>query len=294
MLAAVGAASVALGGCGSQEASVVERAMSAQVESAQVAMRLSVTAAGKPAGSFSLTGPMRSNGRAGLASFDWRVRAGAGSEQIRARVISSGSNVFVVYGGRTYAVGERKIARLNRQAARQQKRGATVDSTKDLARLGVDLEKWFPQSGGDAQDSEVAGVATRKVSGRLDVSAALQDILRLARRPEFRAQLGGQVPELDARDLRMVDALITDPRFVLEAGRDDGKLRRLTTRFGFQDPGSGARGTVRFALQLSDVDEPVQIDAPASGRPIQQLLRRLDANGLGRGDAAVGGARKPA
>ena len=32
---------------------------------------------------------------------------------------------------------------------------------------------------------------------------------------------------------------------------------------------------MRFELRLRDVDAPVKIDAPASGRPFEELLRKL-------------------
>jgi hypothetical protein len=84
------------------------------------------------------------------------------------------------------------------------------------------------------------------------------------------------VPPLRPGEIRELDALITDPVFELEAGRDDGMLRRVAARFGFRGGGS-----MEFELRLSNLNQPIEIDAPESGRPIRELLRRLGAGGRG-------------
>ena len=98
--------------------------------------------------------------------------------------------------------------------------------------LGIDPAAWFPHTDGAPRDSRVAGVATRRVAGRLDVSAALEQLAPLLARPEVRARLGGRLPALGPLELRAIDPLVSDPRVVLEAGRDDGKLRRLADASG--------------------------------------------------------------
>jgi hypothetical protein len=281
MLALVLGAGLLGAGCGGEEASVVEKALDNPVKSARVSLSLDVEQRGRRVARLALSGPVRSNGEGRLESFDWRLRiAAAGERTVAARVMSTGENVFVRYRGTTYEVGERAVAKLNRQAGK----GEDVDGLRDLSRLGIDLREWFPETAGEPADGEVAGVATEKVAGRLDVSVALKQLAPLLRRPELRAQLGGDVGRLRPRDIEAIDALISDPRFELEAGRDDGKLRRLAARFRFRDPRSGGGGgAVRFELRLAGVDEPVRIDAPSSGRPIGRLLERLGlAGGVGQ------------
>ena len=48
-------------------------------------------------------------------------------------------------------------------------------------------------------------------------------------------------------------------------------------------------GTIAVSLQLKDVDQPVTITAPSSGRPIEELLRRLEQD-FGRGGGSSAGA----
>lgn len=259
-----------LAGCSQQEADVVDRALSEPVRSAQVALTVDLAPAGGPGLRFSMDGPFQAAEPGRLERFDWTLRADAAGQRLSARVTSSGRNVFVAYGGRTYEVGEQRVAALEReQAAAERRGGAEVEDLDDVRRLGVDLERWFPQSDTE-EESEVAGQPTTRVTGRMDISVVVRDLRRLLRRPELRAQVQGRVPDEAFDELRQA---ISDPRFRLEAGREDGKLRALSGSLRIRQ--DGAPMTLRFALTLRDVDRPVRIQAPASGRPIEELLREL-------------------
>jgi hypothetical protein len=67
--------------------------------------RLEVEQRGRSLASVTMAGPLRSNGEGRLDSFDWRVRLEAGRRALAARVVSTGDNVFVRYGGVMYEVG---------------------------------------------------------------------------------------------------------------------------------------------------------------------------------------------
>ena len=127
---------VAAVGCGGEEASVVQTAFETPVDSAQVALRLDVDQRGRSLMRMTLNGPMKSNGKDRLESFDWRVPFSARGRTLMAgRVISTGDNVFVRHGGRTYEVGEKRVAKLNRHAA-----GGEEIGLRDLTRMGIDLQ----------------------------------------------------------------------------------------------------------------------------------------------------------
>lgn len=269
------AAAVVATGCGKEEASVVGRAVQQDIKSAQ--LRITADFKGSQPGSFEITGPYRSNGPGKLASFDWTVNADiAGGRPVDAEVISSGRNLFVEYRGRTYEVGERRVARYLRREARSQ--GEKVDGLGDLERLGIDLDKWFPESSGP-QDATLNGEPTTRVTGRLDASAALQDVAALIRRPELRRQLGPQARRLTPRQVKLLANVFEDPRMEIQVGREDGKFRRIaaTTKI--------AGNLLRIAAEWTRVDQPVTIEAPAKGLPIKRLLRRLNAGSSGHATA---------
>jgi hypothetical protein len=265
-----------LAACSQQEADVVDRALTEPIRSAQVALTVDLAAPGGMAARVSMDGPFAAAAAPDqLERFDWTVRADVPGRSIGARVVSSGRNVFVSYEGETYALGAERVAALVRQGRAEREQGPQVDDLDDVQRLGVDLQAWFPESD-TTEESEVAGQPTTRVSGRMDISVVLRDLRRLLRRPELRDQIQGRVPDEAFDELGRA---ISDPRFRLEAGREDGKLRALSGSVRVRSEQGSA--SVRFGLTLRAVDRPVQIQAPASGKPIDELLRKL---GAGRGE----------
>jgi hypothetical protein len=195
-----------------------------------------------------------------------------GERPFRARVISTGDNAWVEYEGTTYEVGEAAMGQVNRQIAGEAPN--QVDDIEELEDLpGVDLKSWFPQSDTEA-DGEVDGEETTHVSGRLDVSRALSDFNALVRHPAFKACLEAMGNErLTRTDIRRFDRLVSDPRFDLHVAKSDDKLRRLAGALRFDDGGDDGR--LGFAFEYTNVDEPVEIDAPeGKARPIDDLLER--------------------
>lgn len=265
MVCALAALAVAISACGSKEASIVDRAFKNHIDSAQVTFRVMVQQGAKKAQAFTVQGPFKNNGTGQIPSFDLQVNA---ADQFKGELISSGKDLFVRYQGETYDVGQDKVAQFQKQMAAKSKQQGQVDSVSDFGKLGIDLSKWFPQTS-VKQDSQAAGVPTTRVSGRLDISRALADFAKLLRKPQFKSQIGGAGQITDAQ-VHQIAALISDPRFALDVGRADGKLRQITANATIK-----GRAKLAMLLQLRDVDKPVTIDAPSSGRPIQELLQKI-------------------
>ena len=270
ILAAVLALATAclLAACSKEEADVVDRALSTPIRSAQLALTADLSMGGAPPVRVSVDGPFRSNGPDQVPSFDLRLRLDGAGQAFAARALSDGRNVFVEYEGRTYEVGEERVAAFVREQARANE-GSEVEDLDDLERLGIDLTEGFPRSDTE-EDSEVAGVETTRVTGRLDVEAAVRDLRELLRRPEFRGQLERPIPDFV---WEQITRAISDPTFVLEAGKEDGKLRALTASLRID--AMGERAALRLGLTLRGVDEPVEIRVPNEGRPIEELLERF-------------------
>jgi hypothetical protein len=265
-LAVLAAAAVGLSACSQREASIVDQAFKSDIKSAQMVMRLTVQ--GRPV--FDLEGPFESNGPKQLPSFDWKVKAMGG---LAGDVVSSGKNVFVTYKGVTYEVGEDKVAKL---FAEQKPKGGEVGSLRELQdRYGIDLQQWFSDTS-TKEDANAAGVPTTRVSGKLDIDRAVDDIAKLLKRPEFRSQMKGG--SIGAGELDQLKAALQGARFSLDIGREDHKLRQITTNLRIKAGGRAI--TMGFLLELRDVDKPVSIDAPTSGRPIEELLQKLGGKEL--------------
>jgi hypothetical protein len=258
-------AAVALTGCGAREAEVVKGAFEKDIKSANIELAIATHSDGE-AFNLSLRGPYRSNGEGKLPSADLDVKIeGAAPKPLSARLISTGENAFVEYEGETYEVGEERIAELEREGA-----GGSADqlTPADIRKLTATMGDWFPDS--DAQeDAELDGEPVTRVTGKLDLSKALTDLKALASRPGMSGV--EELKQLSAADIRRLARMVADPRFTVDVAKSDGKLRRIEAKVRVE-----RSATLDVSLRFKDVDKPVEIDAPKSGRPIEELGRRLE------------------
>jgi hypothetical protein len=267
-LAVVSAMLVALG-CGGKEAAVVQSAFDHPIDSATIAMGVS---AQTPAGgiTMSLTGPYKSNGKDQLPDADLTfAMQGMIPKPVQARIITTKDNAFVVYDGVTYEVGKDRIAELKAQG---KAKGGT-QATPDIASLMQRMKDWFPETSTQS-DAELDGEKVTRVNGRMDLAKALQGFMDIAK------QSGAADPQaakaLQATpDLSQVERFLDDPRFTLDVAKSDGTLRRVAAETELKGVPGG--GKIAFSLQFSEVGKPVTVQAPASGRPIEELGQKLGA-----------------
>ena len=268
------AAAVAFSGCGAEEASVVKSAFSKKIDSANVAINLSMTTDQGQGTTISLAGPYKSNGEGKLPSADLKLNlTGVGSQPLRAELFSTGDNAFVVYGGQTYEVGQKNVAKLQL--------GGGGPSATDMSKLMSRMQDWFPQTD-TQQDVTAGGEPVTRLSGKLDLSAALKDLKQMAKEPGVSGFEG--LKQLSNGDLKQLDKAVSDPRFAIDVAKSDGKLRRILASMNVNS--EGQKGTVKFSVTFSDVDKPVTINAPSSGKPIDQLFKKLGQAFGGGGFAA--------
>ena len=91
--------------------------------------------------SLKLAGPYQSNGKDQLPSADLAVQImGAAPGTINGRLISTGKNAFVEYGGETYEVGEDVVAQM-------QKSGDSSGqlTPNDIKTMMGQMQDWFPR-----------------------------------------------------------------------------------------------------------------------------------------------------
>jgi hypothetical protein len=132
------------------------------------------------------------------------------------------------------------------------------------------MQDWFPQS--DTQeDADLDGEPVTRITGKLDLSAALTDLKELAKKPGVSG--AEALKELSNGDIKRAERMVSDPRFTIDVGREDGKLRRIVAAMKIDD--GSDKGTIDFSIRFKDVDKPVTIDAPSSGKPIEELGEKL-------------------
>ena len=268
---------VALTGCGAQEAEVVKTAFEQDIKSANIEVAVDIKGTQSSMG-IKLAGPYQSNGKDQLPSADLAVQVrGAAPGTISGRLISTGKNAFVEYGGETYEVGEDLVAQMQKS-----NESSGQLSPNDIRMIMGEMQDWFPST--DTQeDADLDGEPVTRVTGKLDLSKALTDLKELASRPGMSGAQG--LEQLSKGDIKDIEQMFSDPKFTLDVGRDDGKLRRIVASFNLDD-GTG-KGSMEFSMRFKDVDKPVTIDAPAtgSGKPIEELGRKLEQD---FGGAAAG------
>jgi len=256
-----------LSGCSAKEAAVVKSAFEKPVKSANIELTMSVKS-GQQTVNVSLAGPYQSNGENELPSADLALKLeGVGPKTIEGRLISTGKNAFVEYEGETYEVGADKIAELKKEGASGE---PTQLTPADIQKLMGTMQDWFPQS--DSQENvDLDGEPVTRVTGKLDLSKALTDLKALAAKPG----LSGveELKQLSGGDIKEIERMVSDPKFTIDVGKNDGKLRRVQASIKVDDKSDS--GTVDFSLRFKDVDKPVTIDAPSSGKPIEELAQKL-------------------
>jgi hypothetical protein len=261
-------AAIALSGCGAKEAAVVKGAFGQDIKSANIELTMSAKSAQETV-NVSLAGPYESNGKDKLPSADLALKVeGAGPKTIEGRLISTGDNAFVEYEGETYEVGKDKIAELQKEGAAG---GTNQLSAADIRQLMGTMQDWFPES--DTQENaDLDGEAVTRVMGKLDLSKALTDLKALAAKPG----MSGAEPlkQLSGGDIKRIERMVSDPKFTIDVGKSDGKLRRIQASIKVDDKSDS--GTLDFSLRFKDVDKPVTINAPSSGKPIEELGQKLE------------------
>jgi hypothetical protein len=274
LVAVTAAGALAVSACGAEEASVVKTAFEQDIKSANVTVDLSMKAQGQET-SIKLAGPFRSNGENKLPSVDWKLNVAAAGmpKPIDAQVISTGDDAFVVYGGETYQVGKENIAKLKLSGA-----GGGMESA-DIGKMLTKMQDWFPETSG-TQDAELDGEPVTRISGKLDLSAALEDMKEMAKQPGASGFEG--LEDLSNKDLKEVEKVVSDPNFTIDVGKSDGKLRRIAANMTIN--ADGQKGTVALSVKLADVDKPVDIQAPSGGRPIEELMQQIQKD-FGGGNA---------
>jgi hypothetical protein len=223
-----------------------------------------------------LEGPYRSNGGGAMPDLDWKVNAEAGGRKLAARLITVPDNAFVEYHGTTYEVGQQVMRKLTSQLEQHR------NDPKQLRSLGLDASKWIKDP--QVSDEEVGGVATKRVSGDVDVRKLLEGLNELFASPSVGGQLppGPATPRLSKRTIDQVVDAVDNAQVETDVGRDDGIMRRNSTEVSFEvpeDERTGVKGLqggeIKFLFEQSDVNGDQHVTAPSGARPIDELLRAI-------------------
>lgn len=258
-------------GCGDDENSadatdLLRKGFSTDVESGLFGFHAEVDLEG-PVGQARLearaSGPFANYRNTEVPNLDWEVSLDApGFGEFDGRVIATGENAFVEYGGRTYEFGAESWQGFWDEAFAE-------DAPQSFREAGVDPADWVQDA--EADEETIDGESIDRVTGTLDVAAMLDGFRKLTPAADRAGLPSGEQAE----------SVVEDPEFTALIGKD-GIWRRLEIELEFQVPadqrdalGGIEGGDLRVEATLSEPKQEQPIELPESGQPLPELLDRL-------------------
>ena len=299
LVAAAASCTAALAACGGDEGNgdvegLLDRAFRKSVRSADVKFDAQIAIDGlegfeRPV-RIQAAGPYV-GGRGALPKLDIDLTFGAqgAGQTVQAGLLSTGDRAFVKFGGEFYEQERADVARANRELRGGRGGGGS------LRDFGLDPRRWVVDARDEGGET-VDGVRTRHVSGRLDSRSLLRDLNGLVERSAN--AVGGRAPgvpdPLSSRDIDRLAQIVKSPSFDVYVGEEDDIIRRVSAGLEVKVPETDRSqvgiesGSLRFSVELSDVNGSQEVTAPASSRPIGDLTKQL--GGLGALGGQAGGA----
>jgi hypothetical protein len=291
---------LALGACtvascsGSEDQTSVEdlldRAFSNEIRSADLEIDAEIELKGllKDPIEVEAEGPFHTNeDKLPSADIELRVGSGGGGQTITSGVLTTGDRVFLKFQDVYYEQPPAQVRKTNEAIAKRKGR-------QTLGQLGLDPRSWLAEAK-DEGDAEVAGVDTYHVSGTLDVASLMRNINKFVRRSASALGSDGETTApLTAADIRELSESVKDPSFDVYVGKRDDLIRRVSGRIEFDIPeadqqglGGLRGGTIKFSVELRNVNGDQEIEAPAHSRKLSQLTKSLGGalDALGAGSA---------
>lgn len=266
------------------------------IESGRLDVALGLESDGGQPVTIELAGPFESQGAGRLPQLDVDASFAGGGQTMEAGVTATADRAFVSYGEDTYEIAGAVFQQFKagyEEAAKQ----SSGRQGQSLASLGIDPRRWLTNAE-NAGETKVGETETIKITGDVDVPKLLEDVDGALERLRSLGVRGSeQIPErLTDEEKRQTAEAVERLDVEIYTGAEDRIMRRLVLDLGLQAPagagGAGAQAVdIRFDLQLLEVNEDQDIEAPDSAKPFDELVQRLDELGLGNLGLGGGGPR---
>jgi hypothetical protein len=236
-----------------------------------------------------IAGPFQSAGKDELPQFDLALDASTQGQGFRAGLTSTSDELFVNFGGTSYKAPAQLLGRLK-------------DILGQLRQMSHGLDPLSSLEDPTVEGTEtIDGVTTDHISSPVDVSALLDDVDMLLARVRAQGGLptGQQLPSrIPESDRQQIEDAVKSASVDIWSGRDDHMLRKLTLTLAVDIPRESTSLDIVLSIELTDLNEPQSIQAPATSRPLQELLGQLSGflggafggGSLGGGSGSSGGA----
>jgi hypothetical protein len=300
-VAAAVATSIALTACGGgggksgeSPETVLDEATLQGIESGDIDLSLGVDAQGPEGGHLdvSLSGPFQGEGKGSLPQLDLNSSAKGSFNgkkvDFEGGLVLLPNTAFVNYEGTEYEVDPTTFSFVESALAQAQREGGAEPGADGAAACeeefgGLKVAD-FIENGKDEGSADVGGTSTTKISGELDVSAAIDSVLEVVESQACRAQLAAAGPlpsksEVDEAKAEVARSLKSAQVDVYVG--DDDIVRRISARLQIEpkNGGSGPKsGEIELDLKLTEVNEEQTISAPANAKPLSRLFIKLGIN----------------
>ncbi len=262
-----------------------------QVDSGRLDLSVRIEAQGASAGGAQLQGPVnvrlegpfQGQGEGELPQFSFNASLQGAGQDLQAGVTSTGDKGFVKFQNADYVVSNEVFQQFRTGWEESQKQSEGSDDS--LASLGIDPRKWLTNAR-NAGEAKVGDTDTIKITGDVDVPKLLDDLnAALQRARSLGGQAGQGLPEqLTDEQKRQAEEAIKSLNVEIYTGKEDTILRRIVVDLGVEQGAEG--GTMRFDLQLLDLNEDQEISEPENPKPFDELLGNV--GGLLGGSAPSG------
>lgn len=321
-------AAMALTACGGDESGgggdpqqTIDAATLKGIDSGELDLSLVVDAPGKGGGDLdlSVSGPFQGGAKGDLPQLDLDASAtgSVGGEDVdfEGGLVLMPNTAYVNYEGTEYEVdpGTFSFAESVVFPTELGKENQPQDRTGCQRAVGeIPVSSLVDKLRG-GEGADVEGTDTTKVSGDLDVPAALDALLDVAEDPACKSQVAAvdEVPsrkEVESAQKELEEGL-KSAHVDVYVGEDD-IVRRIVASMEIEPRrragGGPQRATVDFELTLAGVNEEQEISAPEGAKPLNDLFFKLGVNPLellgllegeglaelieGLGSAAAGGS----
>ena len=302
VIAALLAAATALAACGGGDSdksgespqAVLDEATLDGIESGDIDLSVGLDAKGPEGGTLdlSLSGPFQGEGAGSLPQLDMTAKAQGSIDNedvdFEGGVVLLPNSAYVNYEGVEYEVDPTTFSFIESALNQAQREGGAEAGSAGAAACQEEFGKLkvadFVENGANEGSADVDGTSTAKISGDLEVPAAIDAILEVVESQPCRAQLAGAGPLPSKSEIESakdeVGSAVKAAHADVYVG-DDNIVRRLELQLKIEpeNDGSGPKQVeIDLDLTLSGVNEEQTISAPENAKPLSRLFLKLGVN----------------
>jgi hypothetical protein len=237
-----------------------------------------------------LSGPFVSQGANRLPKFAFKAQLQSGGQSFDAGASYDGAKAYVTLMGTPYEVSDLVTKQFVAGYEQSLKSRKPAQGGLVLGSLGIDFTKWLPDATNEGE-AQVGDAKTIKIAGKADVKQVIADLDKITQKAAALnvPGTGGRVPQkLTPQQKAAAEAAIKNLTVEVYTGVEDRILRRLKVTADLKDTASKIDAAVLLDLTFTKVAQEQTITAPSNPKPFSELLKAIDAAGLG--DLGLGGS----